>query len=113
MNDKGIDRKRWAQLSLFEQMGNIGSEVGRAINAQRNGREEWMNGAIDRAIDLFDATAVVWAEKKSPRTREILRAKEQFLGLFYGKDTDGVDYGDPESLEHYFMQFAYAARLHR
>jgi len=107
MNDRGVDRERWAQLTLSEQMGNIGSEVGRAINAKRNGKTARMDGAIDRALDLFDATAEFWASKKSPRTREILRAKEQFLTIFFG-DSDEVD---AESLEHYFMQFAQMARM--
>jgi hypothetical protein len=30
-----IDRERWARLTLREQMGNIGSEAGRAIGAKR------------------------------------------------------------------------------
>jgi len=110
VSNQGVERERWAQLTIFEQMGNIGSEVGRAINAQRRGKTERMNGAIDRAIDLFDATAAVWAQKKSPRTREILRAKEQFLGLFFG-DADEVAAIDADGLERYFMQFAAAARM--
>ena len=109
MHERGIDRERWAQLTIFEQMGNISSEVGRAINAKRNGKTAWMDGAVDRAIDLFDATAVVWAAKKSPRTREVLRAKEQFLELFFGDAGDE----EAESLERYFMHFAYAARVNR
>jgi len=104
-----VDRERWAQLTIFEQMGNIGSEVGRAVNAQRCGKTARMDGAVDRALDLFDATAAVWAEKKSPRTREILRAREQFLNLFFGE----LRAGDAESLERYFGQFALAARVER
>jgi hypothetical protein len=87
-------------------MGNIGSEVGRAINAKKSGKADRMDGAIDRAVDLFDATAEVWAARQSPRTREVLRAKEQFLELFFGTQNDD----DAASLERYFMQFAQAAR---
>jgi len=28
-----IDRERWAKMTINEQMGNIGSEVGRAMNS--------------------------------------------------------------------------------
>jgi hypothetical protein len=109
MSDRGIDREQWAQLNIFEQMGNISSEVGRALSARCRGKDTWMQGAIERAVDLFDATAEVWAAQQSPRTREILRAKEQFVRLFFGEYSDS----DAESLERYFMQFALAARLGR
>ena len=33
MGEYKFDRKRWAQLTFNEQMGNIGAEVGRAIIA--------------------------------------------------------------------------------
>ena len=29
-----IDRERWAKLTIFEQMGNIGAEVGRAASGK-------------------------------------------------------------------------------
>ena len=45
-----MDRQRWAQLSIYEQMGNIGAEVGRAVNATRNGNQKRAQGAIDRAL---------------------------------------------------------------
>jgi len=105
MSEYRVDRQRWAELTLFEQMGNISSEVGRAINAKRAGKEARMNGAIDRAVDLFDATAEVWASRKSPRAREVLRAKDQFLGLFF--DPSGGT--DEAGIERYFMQYAQAA----
>jgi len=109
MNSYQVDREYWAQLSIFEQMGNIGSEVGRAINAWRAEKKDRAQGAIDRGLDLFDATAEVWAQRKSPRTREILRARECFVALFYG----GTFEQDADALDRYFMQFAFAARAGR
>ena len=106
MSNYQVDRERWAQLSIFEQMGNVGSEVGRAINAWRAGKKDRAQGAIDRGLDLLNATAEVWARQKSPRTREILRARECFVALFYGGTFDQ----DADALERYFMQFALAAR---
>ena len=102
-----IDRERWAELSIFEQMGNIGSEVGRAINATRAGKEKRAQGAIDRAVDLLDATVEVLVEQKSPRVKEVLRAREEFLRLFF----DGTFEDDADNIERYFNQFAVAARL--
>ena len=106
MSDYQIDRDQWAQLSIFEQMGNIGSEVGRAISAQRRGKTERVEGAIYRALDLFDATTEALVKEKSPRTREVLRARDEFLRLFY----DGTFETDSDNIERYFTQFAIAAR---
>ena len=97
-----INRERWARLSLFEQMGNIGSEVGRAIASRDNPARR--DGAIERALDLFSATAECYS---GLRLREILRARDEFLRLFYG---DSTDY---EGVERYFYLFALAARRNR
>ena len=97
-----INRERWATLSLAEQMGNIGSEVGRAINERDN--PERRDGAIERALDLFSATAECHS---GLRLHEILRARDEFLRLFYDNSTDY------EAVERYFYQFALAARRGR
>ncbi len=109
MSNYKIDRKRWLNMSIFEQMGNIGSEVGRSINAWNSGNNERFNGALIRALDLFDATTEALIVKKSPRVREVLIAREQFLNLFFGNAP--VD--DDKKIEKYFTQYAVAARLHR
>ena len=101
-----IDRQRWAQLSIYEQLGNVSSEVGRAINATRAGKEKRAQGAIDRAVDLLDATVEVLVQQKSPRVKEVLRAREEFLRLFY----DGTFEDDADNIAKYFNLFAMAAR---
>lgn len=110
MSTYAVDRKRWAGLTLFEQMGNIGSEVGRSIKASRAADEAAFEGALARALDLFDATVEGLVANKSVKTREVLRAKDQYLQLFFG---DGFDPSEAQRLEGYFMEFAVAARLHR
>lgn len=106
MGNYQIDRVKWAKLSIFEQMGNVGSEVGRALAAKQRGDIEQAQAALYRGLDLLDATAEIWAAQKSPRAREILRAREQFVeAIESAKD-------DPK-LEDYFMQFAIAARQRR
>ena len=101
-----INRERWAELTIFEQMGNIGVEVGRAINATRAGKDRRAQGAIDRACDLFDATVETLIDQHSPRVKEVLRAREEFLRLFF----DGTFEEDADNIERYFNQFAIAAR---
>ena len=48
---------RWRTLTILEQMGNIGSEVERAIRAHDAGRQDRFEHALERALELFDLTA--------------------------------------------------------
>lgn len=109
MNNYQIDRQRWAKFTINEQMGNIASEVGRSIKAWRDNDELRFQAALGRAIDLFDATTEVLIREKSPRVKEVLRSKDQFLALFF----DGKFDQDADSIEKYFMRYAFAARADR
>ena len=103
-----VDRERWAKMTINEQMGNIGSEVGRAIIAYRTGNKDRVDRAIDRAVDLFSATVeALVGTKHSYRLREVLRAREEFLRLFF----DGTFESDADKIERYFMNYAFAARF--
>ena len=107
MNEYKFPRERWAQLTFVEQMGNIGSEVGRAIIAGRNGNEIRKNRAIDRAIDLFSATVEVNINSShSYRLKEVLRARDEFLRLFF----DDTFVHDSAVIDRYFMDFSFMAR---
>jgi len=110
MSEYQFDRVRWAQLTFNEQMGNIGAEVGRAIIAHRNGNTVRESRAIDRAIDLFSATVeALIGTKYSYRLKEVLRARDEFLRLFF----DGTFDQDADNIDRYFMYFAFAARADR
>lgn len=105
-----IDQARWAKLDIFNQMGNIYSEVGRSFKTRGQKNSKDHEEAVSRAIDLFDASVRILIAKKSPKAREVLRAKEQFLELALNDEAtpESID-----SLDRYFMQFALAARLTR
>lgn len=106
MSSHEIDKKAWTMMTMFEQMGNIGSEVGRALTAKSKGDSKAAQAALYRGLDLIDVTAEAWARQRSPRLRELLRAREQFV---QSVTTDVED----KTLEPYFFQFAVAARLNR
>ena len=107
MGEYRFDRERWARLSFEEQMGNIGAEVGRAILAHKNGKQEREDRAIDRAIDLFSATVdVLIGTEYAYRLKEVLRARDEFLRLFF----DGTFEADADKIDRYFMYFAFLAR---
>jgi hypothetical protein len=100
---KNLAGGRWNELSLAEQMGNIGSEVSRANN-WKNKNKEIFDGAVERALELFDLT--LDDPRWLGRRREINRAREVFCDAISG----GKEYGGTlESLGRYFDFFALAA----
>jgi hypothetical protein len=103
-----VNKKRWASMSLLDQMGNIASEVGRSFNARRRDNEEDCQKAAFRAIDLFDATVEALIGNNSAKVKEVLRAKESYLDAIF--DVNMTD-ENARSLEKYFMQYAIAARI--
>ena len=105
-----VDPERWAKLDIFNQMGNIYSEVGRSFKTRGQADTKTHEEALARAIDLFDATILALVKIKSPKVREVARAKEQFLGCIYDAPMSPKDM---QSLDRYFLQFAVAARLNR
>ncbi len=102
---KSLSEGEWRKLSLLEQLGNIGSEISRAGRWQGKD-EELFNGAVERALELFDLTLDDPRWRK--RMREIARAREVFCDTVFGKK----EYQSSlEDLLRYFDQFAYAVRL--
>ncbi|MCL5113225.1 MAG: hypothetical protein M1554_01955 [Patescibacteria group bacterium] len=105
-----IDRAKWAKMSIFDQMGNISSEVGRAINAKKNNNTVDMENAVIRTLDLFNATIDNLIKTKSIKSKEVLRSKDQFLTIVNKQKPTSQELN---SLERYFTQFAIASRLNR
>ena len=100
-----INRQRRSKLSLLEQLGNIGSEVGRTFKAARNDDQQVSQKAILQALDLFDATLAA-PERSFAERKEILRVREQFLKTV---TTESMQ----PSLESYFIKFAIGAQNKR
>lgn len=108
MSSHNFDVEKWQNMSIFAQMGNISSEVGRTAQAFQQNDQDSYDGALRRALDLFDATVGGLVKQKSPRLKEVLRAREVFTAQYFSP-TPGVD----PMLETYFMQFAIADRINR
>ena len=104
---KNLAADGWQKLSLIEQMGNIGSEINRALNWQ-NKDEKLYNSAIDRALELLDLTIADFRWRL--RLKEIVRARELLADAMFG----GKEYKTTfEDLNRYFFNFALAARINR
>lgn len=97
---------RWWELSVCEQLGNVGSEVGRAFR-WRSRDARVAAAAFERALELLDLTLDDPRHRCSPaRLREIARAREVLVDLFAGSN----EYrSSPASLQRYFDAFAAAA----
>ncbi|MFH1789978.1 MAG: hypothetical protein ABH832_02835 [bacterium] len=99
---------RWFKMSLCEQLGNAGSEVGRAIKWHNKGNIEQRNRAIDRALDLLDLT--ITDKRWRNRLSEITRGRALLADLFYGKNEFNSTHANMES---YYYHFALASRANR
>ncbi|MEK9174415.1 MAG: hypothetical protein AAB725_00385 [Patescibacteria group bacterium] len=108
MEHKNLAAGRWFELTLMEQMGNIGSEVNRTWAWQKKNHAEYNRQALERALELFELTLSDprWI-KMNGRLKEIGRARELFCDLFFGQN----QYNETgEKLMKYFDEFALAAR---
>lgn len=98
---------RWWELSLAEQLGNVGSEVSRAVRWQSR-NPDVARGALYRALELLDLTLADPRLRQSRgRLREIARAREVVVDFLAGPN----EYGSSgPSLQKYFDAYAMAAR---
>jgi len=102
---QGLSAGRWQEFSLFEQLGNVASEVGRAARWKMQDRVS-SEGAFVRALELLDLT--MRDKRWHGRLKEISRSRELLASAFLGDDEYKTSLAD---LERYFSQFALAARL--
>lgn len=94
---------RWAQMSLAEQMLNIGSEISRANRWKAKDNEDQCRKAAFRALELISLT--IDAQRGKHNLGEFTRLYEVVCDHYLGDNefnTDGA------SLQKYFDVFAYS-----
>ena len=89
------------------QMGNIGSEVSRALKWSSRGNQARADKAIDRALELFDLTILANVSSHA-RLTEVLKAREEFCDYFFGGNSWGTE---PERMQKYYDGFVMMMRL--
>ncbi|MGE3167146.1 MAG: hypothetical protein AB7O52_19745 [Planctomycetota bacterium] len=99
---------RWGTLTLLEQLGNVGSEVSRALRARAADNKARQEAAFERALELIDLT--IADARWRGRRRELCRAREVLCDFFVG---DNAYDSTAESLDRYFLAFGMAARRAR
>ncbi len=101
---QGLSPEKWSQLSLCEQLGNIGSEIGRSARWQGKDKEAF-EGAVLRGLELLDMT--LEDPRWKGRRKEIARVREIFCDIVWGEGSYKTTLAD---LENYFYPYALAAR---
>ena len=103
----GLAAGRWHQLSLAEQLANVGAEVGR-MRRRRGAEGPASTAAFERALELLDLTLA--DPRWRGRRKEIARVREVLCDAAFG----GREYGATlEDLDRYFLAFAVLARRGR
>ncbi len=101
---KELASGKWFQLSLAEQLANVGSEVSRARNWQGKDKKLFKS-AVVRALELFDL--MLEDSRWHGRLREIARVREVFCDALFG----GKRYRSSlKALERYFLPFMFLSR---
>ena len=99
---------RWFELSLVEQLANIGCDIERTIQWKNKGNLEYSQKAFERALELLDLTLA--DPKNKGRLKEVARAREALVDYFvYDNEYGSTD----ESWQRYFFNFNYMAALRR
>jgi hypothetical protein len=100
---KDLAAGRWAQMSLAEQMLNIGSEVSRANRWKAKGNMEQCHRAADRALELVSLT--IDAQRGKHNLGEFCRLYEVLADYYY---SDNYYQTDPAKLQRGFDVFSRA-----
>ncbi len=104
---KQLASGRWHELSFFEQMANIGSEVFRTIS-WRTKNKEYSEKAFWRTLELLDLT--IGDAKNARRLKELVRLREVLVDYFC---FDNQFSSSDKLWKGYFYPFNYAARRKR
>src|SRR5260221_11574556 len=98
-------QNRWETFSIFDQMANIGAEVGRAFVWKKKNNQDMSKHAFYRSLELIDFT--INDVKNRNRLKEITRMREMLVDYLAG---DNVYKSTDETWNKYFYFFNFAAR---
>ncbi|MDR3642438.1 MAG: hypothetical protein P4L74_02305 [Candidatus Doudnabacteria bacterium] len=99
-------KERWQKMPLEAQLGNIGSEFGRALNWKQKNQPVYFQKAYDRMLELLDFT-ISDPRWHNHRLKELCRLRENACLELSDQPQN------PAGLNKYFLQFATLARSKR
>ncbi len=100
-------KKRWQNLSFFEQMANIGSEIFKTIKWRKK-NPQYSKMAFERALELLELTIEDKKNHSQGKLKELLRTKELLIDYFCFDNTYKTN---DKIWQKYFFLFNYASRL--
>ncbi len=89
--------EKWKQMSIAQQMGNMGSEFSRMVSLKRRGNPIYAENSFKRLMELLELTI---SQRKN---KELLILKEVLEDLFFDENKYDVS---TDSLRKYFINFA-------
>ncbi len=105
---KQLAAGRWFELSLVEQLANVGSDITRTVLWKKKGDADYSQKAFERALELLDLT--IADPKNRGRLKEPLRVREALVDHFvFDNEYNTTD----EFWQSYFFAFNYAAAIRR
>jgi len=99
---------RWQELSLVEQLANVGSEVERALSWAAKGNSGYSQKALERALELLSLT--ITDPRHRHRLKELTRMREALLDYFLGENRFA---STPIGWHHYFHPYGVAVALRK
>ena len=93
----GLTIEVWGKMPFLKRLGNIGSEVFRAIKWKNKGNVEYGDLAFERALELFDLT--YQTELSESQLKELCRLREFWVDYY---KYDNVYKTDVKFWENYF-----------
>ncbi len=100
-----LSQEKWQNLPFFNQMANVGAEIGRAIN-WRSKNQDVSRGAFERGLELLDLTIDDFKNRKY--LKELCRLREVLADYFYFDNEHGLD---DKNMNNYFYGFNYASSI--
>lgn len=97
---------RWHDMTLPQQLGNVGSDFERALKWKQKGKQELFANAAKRTIEQLDMT-VSSRSLYGIRRREITRLREETKKELYSKK---INIHATDGLANYFLKMALLAR---
>ncbi len=102
---KELASGKWRKFSFIDQMGNIGSEIGRAIS-WRSKNKKLSREAFERALELLDLT--IEDTKNKSKLKELCLLLETLADYFY---FDNEYSSTDKEWNDYFYNFEYASAV--
>lgn len=99
-----FDEGKWQAMSLAEQLGNAGSDFGRARRWKEKGQAELLARAANRTLAQLDLT-LTDKRWQGRRRREMARLREEVCRSLFTDENN-----DPAGLEKFFLSMATLAR---